>query len=215
MPSAYEVDHARLEFMLMEEGRMPQALKMPCVWERGVVAAIAFALAVVMCSLLAPSPFAAAQDGGGGEDNLAPGWGIHAALMTLATIFFVASYVALWLKILTKLEVGVVPAIATRVSRLWYKLHMYLGALGVIFALAGVLWGYLIVQWAYGGPHLRLMHSYVGYLTAGIALAPLLTGFLARTIKKGRVTVRWWHVALGLVGIVMMVVGTYSGWALE
>jgi len=191
-------------------------LKSICAWKRGIVAAIAFALAVVMwCSLLVPASFATAQDGVGGEDNLPPGWGIHAALLTLATIFFVASYVALWLKILAKLEVGVLPAIATRISRLWYKWHVYLGALGVIFALAGVLWGYLIVQWAYGGPHLRLTHSYVGYLAGGIALAPLLTGFLARAIKKGRVTVRWWHVALGLVGIVMMVVGTYSGWALE
>lgn len=189
-------------------------LKNICAWRRGIVAAIAFALAVVMCSLLVPASFATAQDGVGGEDDLPPGWGIHATLLTLATIFFVASYVALWLKILSKLEVGVLPAITTRISRLWYRLHVYLGALGVIFALAGVIWGYLIVQWAYGGPHLRVTHSYVGYLAGGIALAPLLTGLLANTIKKGRAAARWWHVALGLVGIIAMVVGALSGWAL-
>lgn len=156
-----------------------------------------------------------AQSAPGGEDNLPRYWEIHAALLTVGTSFFIASYAALWLKMMGKLEGLGLPAIATRISRLWYKWHMYLGAVGIGLTLAGVIWGFLMVQWAYGGTHLRISHSYVGIATGAIALAPLVTGLIARSTRKGWTTSRWWHVAIGIAAIVVMLAGLFSGWALE
>jgi hypothetical protein len=178
------------------------------------VATVAFSL-VMTASASLTIGLAAAQGETGGEDNLPRYWQIHAALLTTGTACIVASYVALWLKILGKLEGLRLPAITTRISRLWYRFHIYLGVLGVGLSVAGVILGYLMVQWAYGGPHLRIIHSYIGIATGAIISIPLITGFVSRVMKRGRTTIRWWHVVLGLVGIGMMVLGTYSGWALE
>jgi len=178
------------------------------------VATIAIALVVVASADLSLGAVVG-QGEPGGENDLPRYWAIHAALMTVGTVFFIASYVALWLKMLGKLEDLGLPAIATRISRLWYKWHMYLGVIGVGLTLAGVIWGYLIVQWAYGGPHLRIPHSYVGIATGVIALAPLVTGIVARATRKGRIALRWWHVAIGIASIVIMLVGLFSGWATE
>jgi len=182
--------------------------------QRLAVATIAIALVVVVSAVLSLGAVVA-QDAPGGENNLPRYWEIHAALLTVGTVFFVASYIALWLKLLGKLEGLGLPAIATRISRLWYKWHMYLGAIGVGLILAGVIWGYLIVQWAYGGTHLRIPHSYVGIAAGMIALAPLITGLATRATRKGRIGLRWWHVAIGIASIVIMLVGLFSGWATE
>jgi len=163
---------------------------------------------------VASAAVAAAQDGPG-EDNLPRYWEIHAWLLTVGTAFFVISYLALWLKYLSKVKGIELPALATSISRMWYRIHVYLGAAGVILALAGVIWGYLIVDWAHGGQHLRLSHSYIGVITGIIVLAPLATGLAARAIKRGGYTIRWWHIAIGFVGLALMIVGLASGWALE
>jgi hypothetical protein len=182
--------------------------------QRLTVAAIAIALVVIVSADLFLGAVAA-QDAPGGENNLPRYWEIHAALLTVGTAFLVASYIALWLKMLGKLEDFGFPAITTRISRLWYKWHMYLGIIGVGLTLAGVIWGYLMVQWAYGGAHLRIPHSYVGIATGVIALAPLVTGAVARATRKGRIALRWWHVAIGIASIVIMLVGLFSGWATD
>ena len=181
---------------------------------RLAVATVVVALAVFGSAVISLGS-AAAQGAQGEDDNLPRYWEIHAALLTAGTAFFVASYIALWLKMLGKLENLGLPAIATRISRLWYKWHMYLGAIGVGLILADVIWGYLMVQWAYGGAHLRIAHSYVGVATGMISLAPLITGLATRTTRKGRIAFRWWHVAIGIGGIAVMLVGLFSGWATE
>lgn len=158
---------------------------------------------------------AVAQGPAGGEDNLPRYWEIHAALLTVGTALFVGSYGALWLKMLGRLEDLGLPAIAVRISRLWYKWHMYMGAIGALMTLAGVGWGYLMVQWAHGGTHLRTPHSYVGIAIGVIVIVPLLTGLLTRATGKRRAALRWWHAGIGIGSIVIMLVGLVSGWALE
>jgi len=180
-----------------------------------IIATIAFALAAMFCVNLAIGSVGAAGDGTAGEDNLPRYWEIHAFLLTLGTALIVASYAALWLKFLGRLEEFGFPAIATRISRLWYKWHMYIGAAGVGLTLAGVAWGYLMVDWAYGGAHLRVPHAYVGIATGIVVIAPLLTGLVTRALRKRRATLRWWHAAVGLVAIALMVAGLISGWAME
>lgn len=161
----------------------------------------------------ASATIVAGQDGG--EDNLPRYWEIHAWLLSLGTALFVTAYVALWLKFLSKIKGIELPALAIKVSKMWYKMHVYFGAAGVTLIIAGSILGYFMVDWAHGGQHLRLTHSYIGALAGIIALAPLMSGLAARAVKKGRYAVRWWHLAIGLAGIVLMLAGAFSGWALE
>ena len=112
-----------------------------------VAAILAAALALAVLAL----PAAAAGPGGGGEGNLPRYWEVHAALLSIGTFLFVASYAALWLKWLGRLDRLDIPRVK-RLSRLWYRAHLWLGAIGVAFALAGIVWGLVMVHWAYGGP---------------------------------------------------------------
>jgi hypothetical protein len=155
----------------------------------------------------------AGQDGG--EDNLPRYWEIHAWLLSLGTALFVTAYLALWLKFLSRIKGIELPALATKISKMWYKMHLYFGAAGVTLVIAGVILGYYMVDQAHGGQHLRLTHSYIGALAGIIALAPLMSGLVARAAKKRRTVLRWWHLAIGLAGIVLMLAGAFSGWALE
>ena len=177
-----------------------------------IASAVMLSLFIVICIDLAVGP-AAAQGGEG--DNLPRYWEIHAALLTVGTVLFVGAYAALWLKLLGKLERYGIPAIATRISRLWYKWHMYLGAIGVALIVSGVVWGYAMVEWAHGGAHLRVSHSYVGFLAGLMSIVPILSGLVSRRARRGRAVLRWWHVALGLSGIAIILIGLFSGWALE
>lgn len=156
----------------------------------------------------------AGQDGPG-EDNLPRYWEIHAWLLTIGAAFFVMSYLALWLKYLSRIKGIEIPALATKISRMWYKMHVYLGAVGVTLSVAGAIVGYFMVDWARDGHHLRLTHSYIGVIVGIIVLAPFVTGLAARAVKQGRYALRWWHVAIGLVGLILMLAGLFSGWALE
>jgi Fe2+ transport system protein B len=167
---------------------------------------------LIYCSAFAT--IVAGQDGAG-EDNLPRYWEIHAWLLTVGTALFVTSYLALWLKFLSRIKGIELPALATQISRMWYKMHVYFAAAGVILVLAGAIWGYLMVDWAHNGHHLRLAHSYIGVIAGFAALAPLITGLAARAAKRGRYAIRWWHLAIGLVAIGVMVAGTISGWSLE
>lgn len=158
--------------------------------------------------------FSAAQGTGEG-DNLPRYWEIHAALLTVGTVLFVGAYVALWLKLLAKLEKYGIPVIAIRISRMWYKWHMYMGAIGVVLIDAGVIWGYIMVQLAHGGAHLRIPHAYVGFMAGFISVVPIISGLASRRARKRRPALRWWHVALGLSAIAVILVGIATGWALE
>ncbi len=148
------------------------------------------------------------------EDNLPRYWAVHATLLSLATFFFVASYLALWLKWLKRLEPLGIPA-AKGLAKLWFKAHMWLGIAGVGFAVAGIAVGFYMVDQAYAGTHLRLTHSWVGLATLALVLPPLASGLVWRAAKKRRVAVRWWHLALGLMGVAVMLAGVITGWALE
>jgi hypothetical protein len=177
---------------------------------RAALAVLATALALAVLAL----PVAAAGPAGGGEGNLPRYWQIHAALLSIGTVLFVASYGALWLRWLSKLDATRIP-IVKRLSRLWYRAHIWLGVLGVAFALAGIVWGLVMVHWAYGGTHLRVPHAWVGVLTGIIVVAPVATGLLHREVKERKGAVRWWHLALGFFGIALMLAGAITGWALE
>jgi len=177
---------------------------------RMAAAALTTALVLAVGALSA----AAAGGGGGGEGNLPRYWQVHAALLSIGTVLFVASYGALWLRWLSKLD-GLGIPLVKRLSRLWYRAHIWLGVLGVAFALAGVVWGLVMVQWAYGGTHLRLPHAWVGILTGVIVIAPVATGLLHRAVKEQKRAVRWWHLALGFFGMALMLAGAITGWALE
>ncbi len=157
---------------------------------------------------------AGAQEAGGG-DNLPRFWEIHAFLMTAGTIIFVGTYVALWLKYVSRWKGFQLPALAVKVSRLWYRLHVYLGIAGVSLLAIGTIWGYIIVDIAHHGQHLRLSHSFIGVFAGCIALVPLALGFTVKRLKGRRAAIEWWHVALGMAGIVIMLVALSSGWALE
>jgi hypothetical protein len=169
-------------------------------------------VACVLGLLLLSTTNVAAQEG---EDDLPQYWELHAWLLTIGTALFVLSYLVLGLKLISRIKGVDLPALATSISRRWYQMHVYLGTAGVALALAGSIWGYLMVDWAYAGEHLRLSHSYIGVAVALVVSAPLVTGSAARILKKGRNAMRWWHLVIGLLGIVLMVTGTISGWALE
>ena len=176
------------------------------------------ALATIALLLLAAAIGAApalAQGGDGGEGNLPRYWQVHAVLLSIGAFLFVAAYAALWLRWLGRLDRLDIPLVK-RLSRLWYRAHLWLGTAGFAFALAGVLWGLLMVHWAYSGTHLRVPHAWVGVLTGAVVVAPLATGLLHRAVKGGRKpAVRWWHLVLGFVGIAFMLAGVITGWALE
>ena len=171
-------------------------------------AVLALAVGLALAALAAP---VAAEDG---EDDLPRYWEVHAALLSLATFLFVASYLALFLKWLSRLEPFGLPT-TKGLAKLWFKGHMWLGIAGVACALAGIAVGYYMVGQAYGGPHLRLTHSWVGLATLAVVLPPLASGLVWRRVKKGKPALKWWHLALGLVGIGIMLAGAITGWALE
>jgi len=175
--------------------------------------AVAAILATTLSFAVLALPVAAAAPVGG-EGNLPRYWEVHAALLSIGTFFFVASYAALWLKWLSRLDRLGIPLVR-RLSRLWYRAHLWLGVLGVAFALAGVVWGLVMVHWAYGGTHLRVPHAWVGVLTGAVVIAPVATGLLHRAVKRRKGAVRWWHLVLGFLGIAMMLAGTITGWAME
>jgi hypothetical protein len=198
----------------VEKILLPTSVNWSRAWHVRIASAVILYMVVALCANLVLGSAAAQGDGTGDGDNFPHYWEIHAALLTVGTVLFVGSYVALWIKFLGKLEGYGLPAIATRISRLWYKWHMYLGAVGVGFIIAGVIWGYLMVGWAHGGTHLRVSHSYVGFLAGCIAIVPILSGLVSRRSRRGRTALRWWHVALGLMSIVVMLAAIFSGWAL-
>ena len=143
-------------------------------------------------------------------------WEVHAALLTLGTAFVVMGYLSLWLKSIGKLEsLGVSVPLGKRLARFWYKWHVALGIVGVAMVLGGIGWGYLMVQWAYGGPHLRLSHSWVGAVTGFAVSGPVLLGYLTRHVKKGKRSVRWWHMILGFAGLAMLFIGLSTGFGLD
>jgi integral membrane sensor domain MASE1 len=164
------------------------------------------------CPLFVPS--VRAQDGAG-EDNLPRYWEIHAFLMSAGTILFVGTYAALWLKYVSRIKGIQVPALAVRVSKMWYRMHVYLGIAGVSLLVAGTILGYFMVGWAHNGQHLRLPHSYIGVIAGIMALVPLALGFTDKWGKRHKHSIRWWHIALGVAGIVIMLLGLFSGWTLE
>jgi hypothetical protein len=169
-------------------------------------------LSVTLVCLVSIPNIAAAEDG---EDNLPRYWEIHAWLLTIGTGLFVLSYVALWLKYLSRIKGVEIPALATRISRKWYDLHVYLGAAGVLIGLAGVALGYYMVDQAHNGQHLRISHSYIGVISGSVVLGPLVTGFAARALKRSSYALRWWHIAIGLAGTIIMLAGLFTGWATE
>jgi hypothetical protein len=170
---------------------------------------------VGMLTFLSLSTSLVAAQGNTGEDNLPRYWEVHAFLMTAGTILFVSTYVALWLKYISKIKGFQVPALAVRVSKTWYRMHVYLGATGVSLLVAGTVLGYFMTEWAHHGQHLRLAHSYIGVVAGCISLIPLALGLTAKWGMRHKVSIRWWHVVLGLAAIVIMLVGLSSGWALE
>lgn len=184
-------------------------------WRRfwNTATTVLLSVGILACLSLLASPVAA-QDGTG-EDNLPRYWEIHAFMMTASTILFVSAYVVLWLKYVSKIKGFQVPVLAVKVSRMWYRMHIYFGVAGVSLLVAGTVWGYIMVDWAHHGQHLRLLHSYIGAVAGCVALVPLALGFLTKWGKRHMLTIRWWHVALGLAGIVVMLVGLSSGWSLE
>ena len=165
--------------------------------------------------LLSAAASSAAAQGATGEDNLPRYWEIHAFLMTAGTILFVGTYSALWLKYVSRVKGVQLPALAVKVSRMWYRMHVYLGVAGASLLAAGTVWGYVMVEWAHKGQHLRLAHSYIGVIARCIPLVPLVLGFAVRKVSRRKLSMRRWHVALGLAGIIILLVGLVSGWALE
>ena len=163
------------------------------------------------------SLMASAQDGTGtAEDSLPRYWQVHALLLTAGTVLYISAYLALWLKIMGKLgALGAKTALTRRVGRLWYKSHRNLAVLGGSMIAVGLTWAFLMVQWAYGGPHLRLAHSLMGLAAGIVASLPITTGLVTRALRKGKMKIRMWHIVVGFLGIAMMIIGLTSGWALE
>jgi hypothetical protein len=181
--------------------------------KRAILTAMLSLLGImVYCSLFVPS--VVAQDGPG-EDNLPRYWEIHAFLMTAGTILFVGTYAALWLKYVSRIKGVPVPALAVKVSKKWYRIHIYFGIAGVTLLAAGTILGYFMVDWAHNGQHLRIPHSSIGVVAGIMALVPLALGFTDILGKQHKHVLRWWHIVLGLTGIAVMLAGLVSGWALE
>lgn len=178
---------------------------------RGRHATTTRAAILALCACLALVALAAPA---AAEDNLPRYWEVHATLLSLATFFFVASYLALFLKWLRRLEPLGLPA-TKGLAKLWFKGHVWLGVAGVAFAVAGIVVGFYMVDQAYAGTHLRLTHSWVGFATLALVLPPLISGMIWRAAKNGKLAIRWWHLALGLMGIIVMLAGVITGWALE
>jgi hypothetical protein len=163
--------------------------------------AMAITVACALMALELIAPLAAAE---GGEGNLPRYWEVHAVLLSLATGLFVLSYLALWLKHLKRLEPLGVPG-TKGLAKLWLRAHMWLGIAGVALAVAGIVWGYVMVDWAFAGTHFRRPHAWVGFATLALVLPPLVTGVAWRRVRRSKVAVKWWHLLAGVI----------TGWALE
>ena len=78
----------------------------------------------------------------GGEGDLPRYWQIHAWMLSFGAALFITTHLALWLKFLSRIKGIELPALATKISKMWYKIHVYFGAAGVILVIAGVILGY-------------------------------------------------------------------------
>jgi len=123
-------------------------------------------------------------------------WPYHAALMTTGTVLFVATYASLTYRKLKK--------------KWWLEAHHYVGTAAVVCAVAGLSIGFVMVGGLEQG-HLRVMHSFIGATTLTVGLACLAAGSLFMWTKRLKRASRRPHIALGVVGIAMMVVTVVSG----
>lgn len=144
------------------------------------------------------------------EDNLPRYWEYHAALLSLATFLFVLSFLVLLARALRR----TLPFLKMFKVAWLVSAHKVLGGLGAAFGVAGIGVGLYMVEMA-GTGHARITHSLVGFTTLLCVIVPVITGFAVYRTKDHVKAVRWWHILLGALGIVVMLLGAATGWALE
>ena len=123
-------------------------------------------------------------------------WPYHAALMTTGTVLFVATYSSL--------------AYRRQKKTWWLEAHHYTGTAAVACAVAGLSIGFYMVS-ELGQGHLRVTHAFIGATTLAVGLACLAAGSLFMWAKRLKRASRRPHIALGVMGIAMMVVTVVSG----
>lgn len=134
---------------------------------------------------------------GEAEEVKAPNlWPVHAALMTVGTVMFVANYF-----LLAKRGPG-------RVKR--FPVHCINGTIAVSLAVAGLSVGFVMVGELDQG-HLRVTHSFIGATTLVVSIMLLALGWIYYRLKRWKRATRWPHMFFGALGIVMMVVTVISG----
>jgi hypothetical protein len=125
-------------------------------------------------------------------------WPYHALFMTMAMIFFAAT----WFSVVHR----------KRLKSRYLNVHHTLGSLGVLFAIIGLVIGTIMVGRLESG-HIRVAHSM-------LATADLVLGFLALAVglvflsrKELKRKTRKPHIYLGALAIVMMAATVLAGLA--
>jgi len=131
------------------------------------------------------------SDGSEGEVEL---WIWHAVVMGLAFALLAVSTVALYMK-------G---------HRWWFKVHKYLGYVGSVAAIAGLVIGvYMVSRW--GGGHIRVAHSYIGLAAMVVALLNVVLGIVFTKVRAFKRKVRTFHRIIGWIALGLMALAILWG----
>ncbi len=125
-------------------------------------------------------------------------WPYHAIFMTLALIFFVAT----WFSVVHR----------KRLKNRYLNIHHTLGSLGVLFAIVGLVIGIIMVGRLESG-HIRVAHSMLATADLVLGILALAVGQVFLAKKELKRKVRKPHIYLGASAIVMMAATVLAGLA--
>ena len=123
-------------------------------------------------------------------------WPYHAIFMSLAMIFFAAT----WFSVVYK----------KRLRKKFLDYHHYIGSAGVFFAIIGMVIGIVMVRQLDSG-HIRVTHSVIALVTLILGIVTLIVGQIFMSKKELKKKTRKPHIYLGGLSIVMMAVTVIVG----
>ena len=123
-------------------------------------------------------------------------WPYHAIFMSLAMIFFAAT----WFSVVYK----------KRLRKKFLDYHHYIGSAGVFFAIIGLVIGIVMVRQLDSG-HIRVTHSVIALVTLILGIVTLIVGQIFMSKKELKKKTRKPHIYLGGLSIVMMAVTVIVG----
>lgn len=122
-------------------------------------------------------------------------WIIHAALMVVGFILMI---------------VGITIAKVFKKKKWWLKAHKWLGILGSVFSVAGLVMAFAMVSLG-SGVHFRIPHAFLGILAMIFAILAPSLGLAQFKVKKNKSKIRFAHRWVGRIAAVLMLLNIISG----